>query len=92
MSFVCCLVDTTIMDCSLEVNLFGTKNLINVTLIDLTIFRMTLKASENRKNMSIVYTCIVTLRSLVRICIINSQIRWVPGLGLCAKASLISPL
>ena len=93
-SYVICMlsVDKTIMNCSLEVKLFGTKNLIDVMLIDLIIFRMTLKVSENKKNMRIVYTCIVTLRPLVSIYIINSKIRWASGLGLCTKAFLISPL
>ena len=76
MSHVCCLIDETIMDCSLEVKLFGTKNLIDMTLINLTTFRMTLKATENRKNARTVYISIVTLRPPFRICIINSHIRW----------------
>ena len=76
MSFVCCLIDTTIMDCSLEVKLFGTKNLIDVTLINLSTFRMILKATKNRKNMGTVYILVVTLCPPFRIYIINSHIRW----------------
>ena len=74
MSFVCCLIDTIIMDCSFEIELFGTKRLIDVVFINLPTFSMILKATKNRMNMGTVYILVVTLCLPFRICMINSHI------------------
>ena len=74
MSFVCCLIDTTIMNSSLEMKFAGTKNLIDMTFINLTSFRVTLKTTLNRKNMGSVDIRVVTLFPPLRISIIYTHI------------------
>ena len=46
MTFIGSLIDAAVMYSSFEIKFLGTKDLIDMTLIDLATFRMTLEATK----------------------------------------------